>query len=286
MSEAKSEPLQQLASVTARPRFLLSLRSLADVVELARVLYAGGIQPEGVSRAESLVPILLTGMDHGLTPMQSVRWIMKNPNGGGCSVWGDGGLAIVMTSGQLVDRSIEYTGTPGQDDRTCTVRLSRSTDTKSFGREYSYSMAIAKKLRSYKINNGPWATDPDNMLYWRALWRAMRREFADVLLGITGVEEDEDFLTVDVVTPAPQLGPAGEVIEMIDEDQLEEIVRLRGLAEDAISDGDRLLQVWAAHLKPFEVASARDLTRADATKLIAELTEQYDPFTAPPQSTA
>jgi hypothetical protein len=288
MSETTTfaNPPQQLASVRGQPRCMIQLRTVADFVELARVLYAGGVQPQGVSRAEHLVPIILTGWEAGFSVTQSIRWVMVNPSGNGCSVWGDGGLAIVMRSGQLVDRVVEYDGEPGTDDWTCIVRLHRKDDPKSFTREYSYSLGLAKKLKSFKISSGPWANDPGNMLYWRAMWRAMRREFADILAGLSGVEEEDEVITAEVVSKPPQLGPAGEPVEMIDEEQLEEIVRLRGLAEDAITDESRMAEAWAEHLKPFGVNSARDLTQTDATKLIAVLTETYDPFTSPPQSTA
>jgi hypothetical protein len=277
---------QQLASLTARVRHAINLRSVDDFVHLAKVLYEGGIQPPGVDRPAKLVPIILTGWELGFSVTQSVKWVMLNPNGNGCSIWGDAGLAILLRDGVLEDRNIEFTGTPGQDDRECSVRLKRINDPKSFERVYTFSLGQAKKLKSYKINGGPWASDSDNMLRWRALWRAMRAEFADKLLGISGIEEEEDVILAEVVSSVPQISSGGELVEMIDEQQLEEIVRLRGLAEASISDEDRLASVWATHLEPFGVKSARDLTTIAATKLIAVLTEEYDPFTSPTQSTA
>jgi hypothetical protein len=281
MSETTTfaNPPQQLASVRGQPRCMIQLRTVDDFVHLAKVLYAGGVQPQGVSRAEHLVPIILTGWEAGLTVTQSIRWVMINPSGNGCSIWGDAALAIITRDGLLVDRSVVYTGEPGTDSRTCTVRLHNKNDPKSWDREYSYSLEVAKRLKSFKINGGPWYVDPDNMLYWRAMWKAMRREFTLSLFGMTGVEEEDEVITAEVVSTPPQLGPSGESVEMVDEEQLEEIVRLRENMSAAITDDDELDARWSELLKPHNVTSARDMTKNGASVFIEKLRELYDlPF--------
>lgn len=286
VAEPESPP--QPTAITALPtspqplspvfvKQVLHLRTLDDFVQLAQVLFAGGCQPKSVDRPAKLVPMLIAGAELGFNVMQSLKWLTP-PVNGACAIWGDAGLALIIRSGLLEYREVTYSGSG--DDRECTVRLIRRGVPDSRERTYSYSLAIGKRLKSFKIAGGPWEIDSDNMLYWRALWRAMRAEFPDVLLGVASAEEVQDAEVLSV-TINPDSQPSASIPpDAVTESQLAEIANLReAMANSFPTDSDaQISETWASLLNPFGVKSARDLKQIDADKFIAVVREKYMPF--------
>lgn len=278
----------------ARVQTVIQFRTVDDLIALARTLYVGGVTPPNVDRPEKLVPIILAGLEVGLSVMQAVACVTP-PVNGRCSIFGDAGKALVLASGQLDYQKERHDG--DGDARKAVVVIKRAGQPE---RAFEYPLAMAKKLTSYqkqhKARAGQWVDDPDNMLMWRARWRAWKSEFADVLMGLQGSEEADDAVTVEVAVgppppPAPAALPAaaapapavaGEV--MVDADQLAEIKRLKDLADAGRgADADRK-QWWADALKKLGVTSARQLTHAQAAAFVRDLGVAHDPFSYPHQA--
>lgn len=273
------------AATRSPARQVLKFNTIADVMLAADYVFMSGNLPAGCDNKFKVFVMLLAGMEVGFGVSQSMAWITP-PVNGKCSIYGDGGLALIRSSGLLekFDERFEGTG----DDRTSVVTVKRKGWPE---RSFSYSMSLAKKLKSYKsaqTKGGPWADDPDNMLQWRARWRAFRTEFTDVLGGMVGAEEVEDYVTVDavVVNTAPAALPASPppppALPAVSDAQFAEFARLRQLVRDA-HDGDGSAE-WKAHLQPFAVDSVKALTAEQAVAFTTAVGRQYDPFTYPPVS--
>mgnify|MGYP006921338498 CR=1 FL=1 len=281
------------------PRQVIRFTTFNELVSVAQGLFAAGVQPKSVDRPEKLIPMLLTGAELGLGIMQSVKFITP-PVNGVCSLWGDMGLALVRQTGQL-QRFEEHIEGDGDDRKAVCVIQRQGYPVKTF----EYSLRLAKGLKSYqaaykidaksgKPGGGPWYDDPDNMLMWRARWRALRTEFTDVLNGLGGAEEQdqEQAITVEVThvtatalsVPAPisppQLPPPSDVPEPT----LAELGRLRKLLVTQNGD-ERARSQWAEYLGGHGKVSARELTAAQAEAMCEHFGKLVDPFGYPATST-
>ena len=273
----------------ARPA-VLQFHTVNDLLGLARILYAGGIAPPNVDRPEKLVPMILAGLEVGLGVMASIECVTP-PLNGKCSLYGDAGLALIRASGELIGLTETVAG--DGDDRTATCTIHRRGYA---ARSFTYAMGTAKRLKSYQGQTekrvGAWYVEPDNMLLWRARWKAMRTEFTDVLRGMGGAEEAEDAIAVDAVptaalpaTPHPvevaQDTPAPLAIEDRRTVLLTELVRLRALvyaSKGQLTPAEKQT-VWAEILAAHGAASAKELDDGKLTVLVNELGSQQDPFT-------
>lgn len=276
----------------ARVQTVVQFRTVDELLALARALYVGGVAPPGVDRPEKLLPVILSGLEVGLGVMQAVVSVTP-PVNGRCALYGDAGKALILASGLLEYQKERVEG--DGDARKGVVEVKRAGFP---ARTFEYTVALAKKLRGWGKPNTPWANDPDNMLLWRARWRAWRAEFADVLAGLHGREEDdEEAVTVEVAVgpppapaalpaaPAPAPAVAGEV--MVTAEQLAELKRLKGMADVGAgrkADDPAARQWWADSLRPYGVESATKLTAAQAAELVTKLGEAHDPFSYPRQT--
>ena len=83
------------------------------VMALARVLYHGGMTSKHLNKPEQLAVRIIAGMEVGLSPVQSVNWIMVV--NGRAVIWGDAALALVRASGKLEGDIIERYEGDGDD---------------------------------------------------------------------------------------------------------------------------------------------------------------------------
>lgn len=98
--------------------------------------------------------------------------------------------------------NIEYTGTPYEDDYTCTVTVRRKPDGEPHQGQFSVADAKRAGLWEKKSATGkplPWMTYPRDMMFSRACGRALDREFSDILLGIYTKEDQEVDRLMDAV---------------------------------------------------------------------------------------
>lgn len=279
-------------AATASGRQVIRFTSIDEVMKVAEVIYRSGSLPKDVNKPEKVAMMLIAGAEVGFGVAQTMKSVLP-PVNGQCALYGDAGLALIRSSGLLdrLDEKVEGQG----DERTASVTIQRKGyEAKTF----TYSTALAQKLKSYKKSHeqksGPWHDDPDNMLTWRARWRAFRTEFADVLYGMGGAEELEDeVITVEAharpaalpSSPPPAALPAAAVgLPCAGDDQLAEISRLRNVLRESVPDADKQKQEWAEFLAPFKVETAKQLTPEQADQFIEAVGAKYDPFTYPSES--
>lgn len=115
--------------------------------------------------------------------LQSITVINGRP-----SLWGDGLLAVVMSSGKLEDfkETIE-TDANGIEVATCTVKR------KGFASPVTWSFSTTDARKAGLLSKpGPWQQYPKRMLQMRARAFALRSAFPDVLSGMACAEEMED----------------------------------------------------------------------------------------------
>lgn len=145
------------------------------------------------NRPEAALAAILTGMEIGLTAMQSLNSIAVI-NGRSC-LWGDAIPALMQRAGHHIDVEIQ-----GEGDNACAVATLERGDT---GRKVvrTFSMADAK-IAGLLGKNGPWKTYPKRMLSHRARAWAARDGAADAMMGLQVVEEMQDVPMRDV-TPKP-----------------------------------------------------------------------------------
>jgi hypothetical protein len=133
-------------------------------------------------------------MEVGLTPMaalQSIAVVNGRP-----SVWGDGAIGLVRSSGLLEEFEEGLKGEGDSRIAFCRVRR-RGEDPL----ERTFSWDDAKKA-GLTTKTGPWQAYPNRMLVMRASAFALRDAFADVLRGLSIREEQEDVgRTMRDVTP-------------------------------------------------------------------------------------
>ena len=144
-------------------------------------------------RAGDILLCMLHGAEVGLFPLQALQSIAVI--NGRPSVWGDGALAIVQSSGLLADKDehIKQEGATADDITAYCTLTRRGYATPITGK---FSVADAKKAKLWG-KQGPWTDYPRRMLQMRARSWALRDGFADVLHGLSIVEEAMD------ITPLP-----------------------------------------------------------------------------------
>jgi hypothetical protein len=259
---------------------------LVDAVNgLAKLMYDGGVASKSMNKPAAIAVRILAGVEVGLTPMQAVSNIMIT--NGKMTVWGDAALALVRASGELAEfaEGVEGSG----DDRVGWCRATRAGG-ETVERRFSVEDAKVAELWG---KAGPWTTYPERMLQMRARAWVIRDLFTDVLCGL-GVEEEVRDYKVDVVKVAAEVVPtpadvpaiagapavespasSGPPVAGVADKTLGEIglarpayMRAKGIDCD---DAEAVRGAWRETLRAYGVASAKDLTQADADRLLAEL---------------
>lgn len=295
----------------ARPQRIKDVAYIEALMRLAEVYYKGGMAPKGCNRAESVAAIIEVGRDVGLSDSQALANIMLV--NGRPTIWGDGGMALIRSSGLLEDAEDSFVGEPDEDSYGCTVRLKRVGAERD--RIVTFTVAEAKRAGLWS-KKGPWQEYPERMLRWRALGFACRNEFPDVLCGLIFAEEAYDTpasyssgpqavaseataaaavpveaaddaalsaLATEVATaPIPaDAVPVDEPIGPTD-DQAAILTGLRSfvIAERVpdVNDAEAAKAAWLDVLKPYGVATVKDLPRSKIDALIADLRSKHDPF--------
>lgn len=197
---------KQLAGIANGGIPSLIPQTIDEVWRFSQLLANSGLTPKGIDTPEKVTVQILMGFDLGLKPMQSVQNI--NVINGKPSIGGDLALAILMTSGQLVDHDewIEGEG----DQRVGVCRVERK-GMKPIERRFSVEEAKRAGLwqtepmirKSYwdkntkqrvqsrfeEPNDSPWYKYQPRMLCMRARGFAFRDRFSDVLKGMHLTEE-------------------------------------------------------------------------------------------------
>lgn len=204
----------QVATLRAGGAALLPIypQSIEEVYRLAKMaLTAGMLKPQKIGYGDNATyedadavlargtMIIMQGMELGIPPMQAVQLLaMIN---GRIVAHSEAVPGLLLSKGfKLKDA---WTGTPMQDDWTCTVELTRP-DGEKFSA--SFSVADAKQAQLWdqsptktsfgktKPNDAAWFRYPKRMLKARALGFVGKDGGADALKGLMVREEMEDLL--------------------------------------------------------------------------------------------
>lgn len=192
--------LQDLEAVLLSERSI-ELKSLADVVTLARILAASTYLPRDYQgKVENVVFAILMGRElslHPIVALQNLRVMRRRMKDGTevsqVSLAGDMATALIQQSGVLESWDETYIGVAFEDDFRAKVVMKRKT-LPAVVREFS--VQDAKKAGLW-ATIGPWTQYPRRMLAWRARWFLMRDLFSDILRGMSITEELADAALAD-----------------------------------------------------------------------------------------
>jgi hypothetical protein len=172
----------------------IELRTFDDAYRFATAVAKSGLAPKGLETAEKILVALQAGVELGFSPMRALSAVAVV--NGRPSLMGEAALAKIRQSG--VCKSGPDVGTRGEGDKREGYMIFARSD--GAVTAVAFSTADAKRAGLW-AKSGPWTQYPDDMLMWRAVARACKRYFSDVLLGLTLVEEAQDYpVTRDVTT--------------------------------------------------------------------------------------
>ena len=191
------------APLAAIPHWLVP-NSIGDVEKIAAKMCAADWVPKSyrdknqeINRAKVELAIM-----HGATvgiPAIMAPQVIAVINGMP-SIWGDGMMGLVESSGLMEDID-EFMEGEGENLTAVCIVKRKGITTPGEGK---FSVAMAKRAGLW-TKEGPWQTYPARMLKMRARSYALRDRFADVLKGLRMTEEVLDEL-IDVT-------PSGEAPE-------------------------------------------------------------------------
>ena len=156
--------------------------SLAEVMELARIMAVASLVPDGLrGKPSDVLVIIMKGQDIGLSPSQAIDSIHVIKGKAQCSVHLM--VALARKAGHRV-RTMEHT------DTTCTVHVTRHDDPEPIA--YTFTIEDAKRAGLVAKNGDMYAKNPKDMLYARAATKCIRHACPEVILGLVVEGEVED----------------------------------------------------------------------------------------------
>lgn len=184
MSDEKAVAKRELAPVSMAERGI-ELRSMDDLARWCDTVARSGLAPRGLDTPQKVAVAVQTGMEAGLTPMAALRSVVVI---NGLPSWkGEAALALIRRSG--VCSAGPEVGVRGEGD----TREGYATFTRG-GSDVTvtFSVADAKRAKLWG-KQGPWSEYTEDMLMWRAVARASKRYFGDVLMSLAIAEEVADY---------------------------------------------------------------------------------------------
>lgn len=191
------------AAETFAPRSLTEAFAFADMVLMSGMAPKSYLEickeKDGSEKARAAVVVALQfGLEVGFQPMQALQCI-ANINGNP-SVWGDGALALVQSSGLMEwIREDDFEVIKKNSKATCQVKRRGDPEVKTV----TFSYDDAKKSGIFE--RGVWKTYPYRMCLMRARAFALRDKFPDVLKGLKIAEEVMDFVDAEPATEPPRI---------------------------------------------------------------------------------
>lgn len=169
----------------------IEVSTLEQMWWLSNRIIQSGLAPKDCKNAADLVVRAQYGMSVGLSFMQSIQCV-ANVNGRP-SLWGHQVLGLITASGKCKSWTETVIGTdPTKDDYT--VRITTERRDMEGVRIVEFSTAEAR--RAGLMNKDLYKTYPKDMLRHRAVARAAKQVYADVLSGLSVAEEERDIIDV------------------------------------------------------------------------------------------
>lgn len=180
---------QGLSVVAQRPSFSLAPQNLTEAMKFAEMMAASELVPKNFrSKPGDVLIAVEMGREVGLSPMAAIQNI--GVINGKPGLYGDAGKAILLAGGCIIEEDdIEIIKATGRA-RCKVTRKGRPPV------ERTYSLDNARTAGLWG-KEGPWKTNPERQMAWRAFWFAARDAAADLLKGIGGAEELVDYTPVE-----------------------------------------------------------------------------------------
>lgn len=224
-------------------------QTMEDLFRLCKYVADSGYAPKGMNTPEKCLVAMQCGMELGLQAMQSLQLVhVVNGHPG---LAGKFAFALVRQSGKA--KSLEFGITGDGDDKYAWMTSERKDIPGA--QTTQFSVADAKRAKLW-TKGGSWSDYPDRMLHWRAAGFHFTDYYSDVLLGMSIIEELNDYPTNGNAEPllAPPVEPDPLLIEA-DE------------AEDAETDAP------PADTEP----PTSDLTDEKKAQIVADETAEAEP---------
>lgn len=166
----------------------IELRTMEDAWRMATAVVKSGLAPRGINTAEAALIAIQSGMELGMTPMQSLQNLTVI--NGKMGITGDAALALVQSSGLMEEYDAHMEG--AADQRRAVIVSRRRGRAAEYRTEFA--VADAKKAGLWG-KAGPWTQYPDRMLHYRCLGFHLRDYYPEPLKGFKTSEELQDYPT-------------------------------------------------------------------------------------------
>lgn len=178
----------------------IEIDTLEKLEAMADYVLKSGLAPKECNSVANIIVRAQMGMELGLSFMYSIQNI-ANINGRP-AIWGDAIPALVLSSGLCAEFAGRFVG---KDDGSYTDDFRYEVTARRKGHEtasvVSFSVGDAKKAGLWGKN--VWAPYPKDMMRHKAVARAAKIVFPDVLGGIACAEDIRDYIEVEAQPIAP-----------------------------------------------------------------------------------
>lgn len=207
---AKREPMNTTSSAALAPvdpRNAIAARSPDDVYRMATAVAKSGLY--GVKSADEAMIRMATGMELGLSPMQSIRGVYVIASGGVSRPT----LSADMMVGVCKMRTdlCKYFRLVESNDRRATYETQRVGDPEPVRMTYTMEQA----QRAGLANRGTWQAHPDAMLRARAASSLARAVYQDLLNGLYDPDEAMD-AAAPPAAQSPRTAPVTVAAEYVE----------------------------------------------------------------------
>ena len=182
-------------------------RTLSEALDFAKMVLESGFAPKAYTKSppSAIVIALQYGMEVGLQPMQALQSIACI--NGQPSLWGDGMLALVMSSPVYEwHKEEDFETIKKQGFARCIVKRRGAPEPVS----RTFSMEDAKNAGLLN-KESPWKTYPARMLQMRARAFCLRDVFPDVIKGLISAEEAQDYPGTTIDAAPADSKPTGKI---------------------------------------------------------------------------
>ena len=190
MAVTENNELMEQPQITASVDVLRETMNMEKIMEWSLMLAKSTIVPIMYqNRPENCFIALDMANRMGVSPMmvmQSLYVIQGKPSFSGSAIG-----ALLKSSPQFKDVTLNYVGVEGKDDRGCYVSATRVKD----GRELrggTVTIGTAKREGWYSKSGSKWQTMPEIMLAYRAYAWFARVYAPELMMGLQATDELED----------------------------------------------------------------------------------------------
>jgi hypothetical protein len=162
----------------------VQLTNVQDMLIFAKAIVDANMAPKGIDTQQKVMIAIQMGLEIGLSPMmalQNIAIVNGRP-----SIYGTAGKALLRRHGFDIEE-MDLEDIREKAYARCTITHPRQKPvTRTFSIEAAKEAGLWDK-------SGPWKQYPDRMLQWKAFWLAARDGAADVLHGLHGFEDVQDY---------------------------------------------------------------------------------------------